>query len=75
LAKVLVIAMENRLGEEINRQPHLRKVFAAAFKQGLQHLADFPWGTPIVKSRPQLRLLKFVGESEKDLGRFLQRTP
>ncbi len=55
MAKLLVIAMENHLGEEVNRQSYLRKVFAAAFKQGLQHLADFPWGTPIVRSGGRLR--------------------
>ena len=43
-AKLLVIAMEDVLGEIINRQPHLRKVFAAAFKQGLQPSRTFHGG-------------------------------
>ena len=73
-AKLLVMAMEDALGEIINRQPYLRKVFAAAYKQGLQHLADFPWRAA-VEGPPPLRLLKYVGESEADMQRFLSQNP
>jgi hypothetical protein len=77
LAKLLVIAMEDALGNIINQNPALRKVFAAAAVQGLRHLADvadMPEGA-IVESRPQVRLVKLVGMSEDDGRRFREKHP
>jgi len=63
--------MEKALGDMINRQPFWRKVFSAAGKQGLQHLADMPWGG----EQRTLRLLKFTGDSEESLESFLKAHP
>ena len=68
LAKTFVIVVENAIGEIINRQPFLRKVFAAAFKQGLQHLEDMQWAG----DRQTVRLLKYTGASEANLDSFFR---
>ena len=65
MAKTLVISIENELGAVINKQPNLRKVFAAAQSQAFDHLAGMPWG----KKSP--RLLNYTGLSESDYVHFL----
>ncbi len=66
-----MIVVENAIGEIINRQPFMRKVFAAAFKQGLQHLEDMQWDG----DRQTVRLVKYIGASEASFDIFLRAHP
>ena len=63
-AKVIMVEMEHVLGRIINREHGLRKVFAAAFMQGLLHLDMMP---DIVNSP---RIIKFIG-SPAELDNFV----
>ena len=63
MGKMLVISMENVLGSIINAHPFMRKVCAVAFKQGLAHLAEMPWGTQY--GTPTPRLLVYVGQQNE----------
>ncbi len=69
MAKLLVIAMENTFGKSIRQHRNLCPLFAASFKQGLQHLDDMPW----IEGRTTVRLLKFTGKNEADLKDFLKK--
>ena len=55
VGKVIMVDIEHVLGRIINREHDLRKVFAAAFMQGLRHLDAMP---NIVQSP---RIIKFIG--------------
>ncbi len=69
MAKLLVIAMEDTFGKSIRKHHDLCPLFAASFKQGLQHLDDMPW----IEGRTTVRLLKFTGKSAADLKDFLKK--
>ena len=66
VAKSIMVVMEQNLGRVINREPTMRKVFAAAFMQGLRHLDEMP---DIVDS---LRMIKFTGKPA-DLDEFVSK--
>ena len=54
-----MVETEHVLGRIINREHDLRKVFAAAFMQGLRHLDEMP---SIMQSP---RIIKFIGDPSK----------
>ena len=55
VAKSILVETEQNLGRIINRENLLRKVFAAAFMQGLRHLDEMP----SILDSP--RIIKFIG--------------
>ena len=63
---MIMVEMEHVLGRIINREHGLRKVFAAAFMQGLLHLDMIP---DIVNSP---RIIKFIG-SPAELDNFVSK--
>lgn len=56
VSKAIMVETEYVLGRIINREHELRKVFAAAFMQGLRHLDLMP----CVIDSP--RIIKFIGD-------------
>jgi hypothetical protein len=64
VSKAIMVETEHVLGRIMNREHHLRKVFAAAFMQGLRHLDEMP---NIVQSP---RIIKFIG-NPSELDEFI----